>query len=47
VLLAEVRWTSRVWALPFLSELAPSERYATEAGQRDKSLTELAWQLLA
>src|SRR5215211_5244089 len=28
VLLAEVRWASRVWALPFLSALAPSERYA-------------------
>ena len=46
VLLAEVRWASRVWALPFLSALAPSERYATEAGQRHKSLTEWAWQLL-
>jgi hypothetical protein len=46
VLLAEVRWASRVWALPFLSALAPSERYAREAGQRHKSLTEWAWQLL-
>jgi hypothetical protein len=46
VLLTEVRWASRVWALPFLSALAPSERYATEAGQRHKSLTEWAWQLL-
>src|SRR5215213_1510220 len=27
-LLAEVPWASRVWALPFLSALAPSERYA-------------------
>jgi hypothetical protein len=46
VVLTEVRWASRVWALPFLSALAPSERYATEAGQRHKSLTEWAWQLL-
>jgi hypothetical protein len=46
VLLAEVQWASRVWALPFLSALAPSERYAKEAGQRHKSLTEWAWQLL-
>jgi hypothetical protein len=46
VLLTEVRWASRVWALPFLSALAPSERYAREAGQRHKSLTEWAWQLL-
>ena len=28
VVLTEVRWASRVWALPFLSALAPSERYA-------------------
>jgi len=46
VLLTEVRWASRVWALPFLSALAPSERYAQEAGRRHKSLTEWAWQLL-
>ncbi len=46
VLLAEVPWTSRVWALPFLSALAPSERYAKEHGQRHKPLTEWAWQLL-
>ena len=29
-LLAEVPWASRVWALPFLSALAYSERYAKE-----------------
>jgi hypothetical protein len=46
VLLAEVPWASRVWALPFLSALAPSERYAREAAQRHKPLTEWAWQLL-
>src|SRR5215216_45169 len=38
VLFAEVPWASRVWALPFLSALAYSERYATEQGQRHKSL---------
>jgi hypothetical protein len=47
VLLAEVRWTFRVWVLPFLSALAPSERHTRDAGQRHKSLTEWAWQLLA
>jgi hypothetical protein len=47
VLLAEVRWTSRVWVLPFLSAVAPSECYTRDAGQRHKSLTEWAWQLLA
>jgi hypothetical protein len=35
-----------VWALPFLSTLAPSERYAKEQGKRHKPLTEWAWQLL-
>ena len=36
----------RVWALPFLSALAYSERYAKEHGKRHKPLTEWAWQLL-
>ncbi len=45
-LLAEVPWACRVWALPFLSALAPSERYAAEHGKRHKKLTEWAWQLL-
>src|SRR5829696_5418848 len=46
VLLAEVTWASRVWALPFLWALAYSERYAKEQGKRHKKLTEWAWQLL-
>ena len=46
MVLAEVPWASRVWALPFLCALAPSERYAKERGKRHKSLTEWAWQLL-
>ncbi len=33
-------------SLPFLSALAPSERYAREHGKRHKSITEWAWQLL-
>ncbi len=45
-LLAEVPWASRVWALPFLCALAPSERYAAERGKRHKPLTDWAWQLL-
>jgi DDE superfamily endonuclease len=44
--LTPIPWASRVWALPFLSALAHSERYATEQGKRHKSLTEWAWQLL-
>ena len=46
VLLVEVPWASRVWALPFASALAYSERYAAEQGKRHKSLTEWAWQML-
>jgi hypothetical protein len=46
MLLVEIPWASRVWALPFLSALAPSERYATERGRQHKKITEWAWQLL-
>jgi hypothetical protein len=46
MLLVEVPWASRVWALPFLSALAPSERYAAKRGRRHKKITEGAWQLL-
>jgi hypothetical protein len=46
MLLVEVPWASRVWALPFLSALAPSERYAAQRGRRHKKITEWAWQLL-
>jgi DDE superfamily endonuclease len=45
-LLALVPWASRVWALPFLSALAPSERYAAKRGKRQKKITEWAWQML-
>jgi hypothetical protein len=45
-LLAPIPWAGRVWALPFLSALAYSERYAEENGKRHKPLTEWAWQLL-
>ena len=46
MLLVEVPWASRAWALPFLSALAPSERYAAKRGRRHKKITEWAWQLL-
>jgi hypothetical protein len=46
MLLAPVPWAKRVWALPVLSALAYSERYAKELGKRHKPLTEWAWQLL-
>src|SRR5919205_3942475 len=46
MLLVEIPWAARVWALPFLSALAPSERYAAERGKRHKKITEWAWQML-
>jgi hypothetical protein len=46
MLLVEIPWASRVWALPFLSVLAPSERYAARRDKRHKKMTEWAWQML-
>src|ERR687897_2305907 len=40
MLLPPIPWTGRVWALPFLTVLAPSERYARERGGRPKRLTD-------
>jgi hypothetical protein len=45
-LLVPIPWATRIWALPFLSALAPSERYTAQRGKRHKKLTEWAWQLL-
>src|SRR4051812_12047510 len=44
MLLAPIPWAGGVWALPFLTMLAPSERYATERGHRHKKLTDWARQ---
>jgi DDE superfamily endonuclease len=41
MLLTWVPWAGRVWALPFLTVLAPSERYHQERGRRHKTLS--AW----
>ncbi len=46
MLLVPVPWASRVWALPFLSVLAPSERHAQERGKPHKKLTDWARQML-
>jgi len=46
MLLVPIPWASRVWALPFLSVLAPSERHAAEQGKRHKKLTDWARQSL-
>jgi hypothetical protein len=46
MLLVPVPWAGRVWALPFLTALAPSERYCREQGRRYKKLTDWARQLV-
>ena len=46
MILVELPWAARVWALPFLCALAPSERYAARRGKHHKKITEWAWQLL-
>ncbi len=46
MLLPEIPWAGRVWALPFLTALCPSERYHPQRGQRHKPLPEGAGQLI-
>src|SRR5882724_3796469 len=46
MLLTPIPWAGRVWALPFLTALAPSERFSKEHRQRHKPLTSWARQLL-
>lgn len=45
MLLVRVPFADRVWALPFLTALAPSERYAEAHGIRHKSITDWGRQL--
>lgn len=40
MLLAPVPWAQRVWGLPFLTVLAPSERFCRTHGRRHKKLTD-------
>jgi hypothetical protein len=46
MLLAPIPWAGCVGALPFLTVLAPSERYAAKQGKRHKTLTDWARQAL-
>lgn len=46
MLLVPIPWARRVWALPFLTVLVPSERWAAERGVRHKSLVDSARQIL-
>ena len=45
-LLAPVPWTGRIWALPFLTTLCPSERYAQRTGRRHKTPLDWARQMI-
>jgi len=47
MLLAPIPWAARVWALPFLTVLAPSERYHQEQKKRHKKITDWARQMMA
>jgi len=46
MLLAPIPWAGRIWALPFLTALAPSERYCQQRGRRHKKLTDWGRQLV-
>jgi hypothetical protein len=45
MLLVKIPWTQRIWGLPFLTVLAPSERYYQSSPGRHKKLTDWARQM--
>jgi hypothetical protein len=46
MLLVEINWAQRVWALPFFTVLAPSERYNQTHNRPHKKLTDWARQMI-
>jgi len=46
MLLVPIPWAARVWALPFFTVLAPSERYNSQQRKRHKKLTDWARQMV-
>ena len=46
MLLVPIPWAQRIWALPFLTTLAPSERYYQDSVREKKVLTDWACQML-
>jgi hypothetical protein len=46
MVLTKIPWIGRTWALPFLTVLAPSERYHQERGVQHKKLTDWARQMI-
>jgi hypothetical protein len=46
MLLTSIPWAARVWALPFLTVLAPSERYYEKRKRRHKKITDWGRQMI-
>lgn len=46
MLLTPIPWAKRVWALPFLTVLAPSERYHEQRHKKHKTITDWARQMI-
>lgn len=46
MLLVRIPWASRIWALPFLTVLAPSERYHERRKKKHKTITDWARQMI-
>jgi hypothetical protein len=46
MLLTPIPWAGRVWALPFLTVLAPSERYHDQRKKTHKTITDWARQMI-
>ena len=44
MVLTPLAWAARVWALPLLTALGPSERFDAHRGRRHQPLTARAWQ---
>jgi hypothetical protein len=46
MLLTPMTWAGRVWALPFMTVLCPSERFYAQQGRRHQTLVERAWHII-
>ena len=46
MVLTPIAWANRVWALPFLTALCPSERFYEQRGRCPQPLTARAWQMI-
>ena len=46
MLLTPMNWAGRVWALPFMTVLCPSERFYETQGRRHQTLVPRAWHII-